>query len=73
MKKGIERLREAYESFKKGDKSALSVKSSALSLLDIATTEGNVKVVEEIKDVLLDLEFSISENKCNCHKGHSCC
>ena len=73
MKEAIEQLREDYESFKKGDKSVLSVKESALSLLGIAQSKGDVKVVEEIKDILLDLEFSIDENKCNCHKGNSCC
>ena len=73
MKEAIKQLREDYESFKKGDKSVLSVKESALSLLDMAQSNGDVKVVEEIKDMLLDLEFSIDENKCNCHKGNSCC
>ena len=73
MKESIEQLRKDYESYKQGNKSVLSVKASALSLLDLAQSKGDVKVVEEIKDILLDLEFSIDENKCNCHNGNSCC
>ena len=68
MKESIEKLREDYESFKKGNKSNLSVKDSALSLLSIAKSKGDLKVVEEIKDILMDLEFSIEENKCDCVK-----
>lgn len=73
MNKSIEKLREDYESFKKGNKSVLAVKSSALSLLEIAEKQGDVEVAEEIKDMLVDLEFAIGENQCNCHKGNSCC
>ena len=73
MTVGIERLREDYKSFKKGSKSVLAVKASALSLLEVAKTQGDLEVVEEIKDMLVDLEFAIDENQCNCHKGHSCC
>lgn len=70
---GIEKLREDFKSYRKGNKSALSVKADALSLLDVAETKGDVEVVDEIKDMLMDLEFSIDENQCNCHRGNSCC
>ena len=78
MKEALEKLREDYKSFRKGNKSNLSVKASALSLLNVAESKGEVEVVEEIKDMLVELESSIEENKCNCHrgnchKGHSCC
>ena len=78
MKEDLQKLREDYKSFKKGNKSNFSVKASALSLLSIVESKGNVEVAEEIKDMLVDLELSIEENKCNCnrgncHKGHSCC
>ena len=73
MMENIAKLREDYESFRKGNKSGLAVKSSALSLLEIAESQGDTDVIEEIKDMLVDLEFSIGENKCNCHKGSSCC
>jgi hypothetical protein len=73
MEESIEKLREDYESFKKGEKSNLSVKTSALSLLDVARRNGDTKTMDEIEDMLMDLEFSIEENKCNCHKGNSCC
>ena len=75
MKESIEKLREDYKSFRKGNKSGLAVKSNALSLLEIAESQGKTEVAEEIKDMLVDLEFAISENQCNCHKGNSgsCC
>jgi hypothetical protein len=73
MKESIEKLREDYESFKKGNKSVLAVKSRALSVLEIAKKQGDTEAVEEIKDILIDLEFAIGENQCNCHKGNSCC
>ena len=73
MNEAIDQLREDYESYKKETKSVLYVKKSALSLLDVAQNKGAVEVVEEIKDMLMELEFSIHENKCNCHKGNSCC
>ena len=72
MQESIRKLREDYQSFRKGEKSNLAVKTDALLLLDKAKTKGDTEVVEEITDMLMDLEFSISENKCNCHKGDSC-
>jgi hypothetical protein len=53
--------------------SVLSVKVDALSLLKVAESKGDAEVIEEIKDMLMELEFSIEENRCNCHKGNSCC
>jgi hypothetical protein len=73
MVEGIEKLREDFKSFRKGDKSALSIKQSALALLDVAKSKGDVKAVDEIKDMLMDLEFSLDENQCNCHRENSCC
>jgi hypothetical protein len=70
---GIEKLREDFKSYRKGNKSALSVKADAFSLLDVAESKGDVEVADEIKDMLMDLEFSIDENQCNCHRGNSCC
>ena len=73
MKEDIEKLRIDFKNFRKGNTSALSVKTNALSLLEVAKSEGDSEVVDEIEDMLMDLEFSIEENKCNCHKGNSCC
>ena len=69
----IENLREDFKDFIKGEKSNLSIKSSAISLLELAKNNGETDVVNEIEDMLIDIEFSITENKCNCHKGNSCC
>lgn len=73
MNENIRKLREDYQSFRKGEKSNLAVKTDALLLLDKAKTRGDAEVVDEITDMLMDLELSISENECNCHKGDSCC
>lgn len=73
MKEDIEKLREKFKNFRKGSTSALSVRTNALSLLEFAKSQGDVEVVDEIEDMLMDLEFSIEENKCNCHRGNSCC
>jgi hypothetical protein len=73
MEEDIEKLREDYKSFRKGNKSVLDVKANALSLLEVAESQGDVGMVEEIKDMLMELEFSLEENKCNCHRGNSCC
>ena len=72
MAESIEKLREDYQSFRKGEKSNLAVKTDALLLLDKARSKGDFNVVDEISDMLMDLELSIAENKCNCHKGDSC-
>lgn len=69
----IKNLREDFKDFIKGEKSNLSVKSSAISLLELAKNNGETDVVNEIEDMLIDIEFSITENKCNCHKRDSCC
>ena len=72
MEKSIKNLREDYKSFMNGKKSNLSVKTSALELLDSAKSKGDIEVVDEITDMLMDLKLSIAENKCNYHKGDSC-
>ena len=72
MEKSIKNLREDYKSFMNGEKSNLSVKTSVLELLILAKSKGDMEVVDEITDMLMDLELSIAENKCNCHKGDSC-
>ena len=72
MEESIRKLKEDYQSFRKGEKSNLTVKTDALLLLDKARIKGDTKMVEEITDMLMDLELSIAENKCNCHKGDSC-
>jgi hypothetical protein len=73
MKEDIEKLREDFRNFRKGNTSALSVKTNALSLLEVAKGNGDAEVVDEVEDMLMDLEFSIEENRCNCHRGNSCC
>ena len=73
MKECIEKLKEDFKNFRKGNTSALSVKTNALSLLEVAKSKGDAEVVDEIEDMLMDLEFFIEENKCNCHRGNSFC
>ena len=73
MEESIDKLRADYRGFLNGKNSNLSVKADALALLARAKSNGDTKKVEEITDMLMDLELSIAENKCNCHKGDSCC
>ena len=73
MEYGIEDLREDFDDFMKGEKSNLAVKSSAISLLEVAKSTGDTDLVGEIEDMLMELEFSIEENKCDCLRKDSSC
>ena len=73
MEYSIENLRDDFKDFMAGKKSNLAVKDNALILLEDAKNRGDDDLVGEIEDMLVDLEFSIEENKCNCHEGSSCC
>ena len=68
----LESLEKIIRALEKERKVIWLLKPDALLLLDKAKTKGDNKVVEEITDMLMDLEFSIAESKCNCHKGDSC-
>ena len=68
MQDAIERLRRRYAAFKQGETSVLTVKDEAQLMLDAAKKSGNQAILEEVEDILIDLEFSIEENKCKCHR-----
>ena len=65
-------LRLKYENFKKGNEDAFTVRREALAILEEAKENGNEKIINEIEDILIDIQFSIQENKCNCNRT-SCC
>ncbi len=73
MRDKIESLRRKYEDFKRGKESVLAVRDEAQLVLEEARKRGNPKIVEEIEDMVIDLEFSIEENKCKCHRKTSIC
>lgn len=46
----------------------LTVRDEAQAVLEAAKKSGNHGILEEVADILVDLEFSIEENKCKCHR-----
>ena len=73
MENQVERLRRKYARFKSGEESVLSVRDAAIVVLDEAQKRDKPAILEEVQDMLMDLEFAIEENKCNCHRKHSNC
>jgi hypothetical protein len=73
MEDSLERLRRKYEGFRKGEEDGLAVRDEAHSVLAEARKIGARKVIDEVTDMLMDLEFSIEENKCKCHRKPSNC
>jgi hypothetical protein len=65
-------LKLKYENFKKGNENPYTIKTEALRVLKEATKTGDSKMVDEIEDILMYIQFSINENKCNCNRS-SCC
>jgi len=72
MKNRVESLRRKYESFRKGKEDPLAVRSEAMILLKEARNNGDHKTMDEVEDMLIDIQFSIEENKCKCHQKLTC-
>lgn len=68
MEVKVKRLRKKYDSFKKGEENLLAVRDEAQLMLEEAMKGGNQEILEEVENMLIDLEFSIVENKCRCHR-----
>ena len=74
MEDKIESLRRKYESFKRGEESVLTVRDEARLMLEKARKKGaRAEILEEVENMLIDLEFSIEENRCKCHRKSSIC
>jgi len=58
-----------YENFKKGNENPYAVRAEALRVLEEARENGDKNMIDEIEDILLDIEFSLNENKCNCSRS----
>ncbi|UCH32096.1 MAG: hypothetical protein JSV05_01515 [Candidatus Bathyarchaeota archaeon] len=69
----IETLRKRYESFKKGEVDVSTVRNLVCLALEEAKSHGNDTLFDELEDMLMDLEFSIEDDKCKCHKSNSVC
>ena len=54
--------------FRQGEENVLAVRDEAQVVLEAAKKSGNQEILEEVEDILIDLEFSIEENKCKCHR-----
>jgi len=68
MENKVERLRRKYKGFRKGVEDVSAVRNEALLVLKDAIEKEDREVLEEVEDMLIDLEFSIEENKCKCHR-----
>ena len=73
MEDKIQSLRRKYEGSKKGAEDVLAVRDEALLVLEEVGRKGDRETEEEIENMLIDLEFSIEENKCKCHHKFSSC
>ena len=73
MEDNVQNLRRKYESFKRGKLDVLEVRDEALLILEEARRKGDPEILEEVKDILLNLKFSIEENTCKCHGKCSSC
>lgn len=69
----IQNLRRKYECFKQGKASALTVRDDARLILEEANRTNNSAILEEVGDMLMELEFSIDDDKCKCHRKHPSC
>jgi hypothetical protein len=67
------KVREEFEAFKRGEADALAVKDSVESALGAARGRGDAAVAEELEDMLMDLESSIEDTRCQCHRKTSFC
>ena len=68
MKTKMTNLKLKYENFKKGNENPFTIRTEALSVLNEAKKVGDSKTIDEIEEILMDIEFSINENKCNCNR-----
>ncbi|UCB59916.1 MAG: hypothetical protein JSW72_07315 [Candidatus Bathyarchaeota archaeon] len=73
MGDAIEKLRKRYKSFKKGEADVSVVRAQVRLALEEAKNHGNNALFDELEDMLMDLEFSIEEDKCKCHKDDPTC
>lgn len=73
MENKVERLRRKYRGFKKGAEDVLAVRNEVLLVLKETIEKENREAMEEVEDMLIDLKFSIEENKCKCHRKCSSC
>jgi len=69
MNKKITNLKLKYKNFKKGNENPFEIKTEALRVLEEAKKTGDNKIVDAVEDILMDIEFSINENKCNCSRS----
>ncbi|MFQ6080689.1 MAG: hypothetical protein ACE5OW_03355 [Candidatus Bathyarchaeia archaeon] len=73
MERKIRSLRRKYDGFKRGEEDVFAVRDEARLVLEDARRKGDPQVLEEVEDMLMDLEFSIEENRCKCHRKCSSC
>ncbi|MFC1486629.1 hypothetical protein ACFLRN_02925 [Thermoproteota archaeon] len=62
-------LKLKYENFKKGNENPYAVRTEALRVLEETRENSDKNMIDEIEDMLLDIEYSLNENKCNCNRS----
>jgi hypothetical protein len=72
MKEKIANLRLKFDGFMRNKENALILRKEAYLVLDEARRIGRNDVVDEVEDMLIDLESSIGENRCNCSRNCKC-
>ena len=72
MEEKITNLRLKFDGFIKNKESALIVRKEAYLVLDEARQMGRNDIVDEVEDMLIDLESSLGDNKCNCSRNCKC-
>ncbi|MBC7130952.1 hypothetical protein H5T51_07030 [Candidatus Bathyarchaeota archaeon] len=67
----IEEIKKRYEKFLEGTEDPLALKMDIEKLLKNHQLDDTVK--ETLEDILIDLTFTIEENKCSrCHRNWRC-
>ena len=57
----VEGLRRKYEAFRSGREDVLTLIDETRAVLEEARKSGRTKLVEELEDILIDLEFSLEK------------
>ena len=72
MEEKIANLWSKFDGFMKDKESALIARKEAYLVFDEARRMGKNDIIDEVEDMLIDLESSIGENRCNCSRNCKC-
>lgn len=73
MEEKLASFKTKYKRFlKDGCGDPLALKSEAERLLAEIRAKGDYDLAKELKEILIDLTFSVEETKCHCHMAGRC-